>query len=180
MTVVDLPEPAVIILIGAAGAGKSTLAARSFPADEILSSDDLRRRVSGDAANQFATARAFAILHQRLVDRLREHRSAVIDATNATARARRAIVARRDRVAPEVPIVAVVLDLPAGVVADRNAARARRGERAVPEHAVRGQLAAVRRTLDRRELYAEGFSQIIVVTSAAELDALVLRRPNRD
>src|SRR6185369_12277405 len=54
-----LPEPCLVILIGAAGAGKSTLAARLFAPDAILSSDALREVVAGDATDQRATKVAF-------------------------------------------------------------------------------------------------------------------------
>lgn len=176
MATVALPEPTVVVLVGAAGSGKSSIAARSFAGEEILSSDAYRRRVSGDAADQAATGRAFLLLHRALESRLGARQTSVIDATNTTARARGAIIARRDRVAPEVPVVAVVLDLPADVVIARNAGRA---GRAVPERTVRAQLADIRRTVDGRELEAEGFAAIIVVSSTSDLDELVLRRPSR-
>ena len=47
---------ALVVLIGAAGAGKSTLAARLFAPDEIVSSDALRAVISGDEADQRVSA----------------------------------------------------------------------------------------------------------------------------
>jgi len=89
-----LPEPCLVVLIGAAGAGKSTLAARLFAPDAILSSDALREVVAGDATDQRATKVAFAILHRQLERRLADHRTTVVDATNVTQFARRGLLRR--------------------------------------------------------------------------------------
>lgn len=48
----DLPENGLIVLIGASGAGKSTLA-RTWPASQVLSLDDLRGTVSDDFSVKF-------------------------------------------------------------------------------------------------------------------------------
>ena len=37
-----LPDPCLVVLVGAAGAGKSTFAARCFPAADVLASDAYR------------------------------------------------------------------------------------------------------------------------------------------
>jgi hypothetical protein len=49
----DVPDNALIVLIGAAGAGKSTLAA-SWPLSQALSLDALRETVSGDFSVKFS------------------------------------------------------------------------------------------------------------------------------
>jgi protein phosphatase len=167
--VITLPEPCLVVLIGAAGAGKSTLAARLFAPDAILSSDGFRELVSGDAGDQSATRTAFAILHRRLDRRMAERRTTVVDATSVTPFARRALVRRA--AASGVPAVAIVLDLDPAVVLGRNSARE---VGAVPEAAVRRQLADLARSIQPGRLEAEGFAAVHVVRSSAELDALVL------
>lgn len=176
MAVVAIPDPSLVVLIGAAGSGKSTFAARQFEPSEILSSDGYRALVAGDEADQRATRAAFARLHDELGRRLAGRRLTVVDATNVERSARRALLARS--AAAGVPAVAIVLDLPAAVVRARNAARA---GRIVPEPVVRRHLAHLRSTLDgpAAGLRAEGFDQVVVVRDPLELAAISVVRERR-
>ena len=92
--VIEIEDPILVVLIGAAGSGKSTFAARHFAADEILSSDAFRALVAGDAADQRASGLAFRRLHEELARRLARGRLSVVDATNLTPHARRVLLAR--------------------------------------------------------------------------------------
>jgi hypothetical protein len=60
----------LIVLIGAAGAGKSSWAAAHYPAEQVLCLDQLRAVVSGDECDQDATGAAVELLlaavHYRL------------------------------------------------------------------------------------------------------------------
>lgn len=166
-----IPEPSLVVLVGAAGAGKSTLATRHFSPSEILSSDHFRELVSGDAADQRATRAAFAILHRELEARLAARRLVIVDATNVQNAARRALVARAR--AADVPVIAIVLALPAAVVSAQNAGRIGRiVDQAVVDRHLR-QLAAALAT-DR--LSHEGFTEVHVLSTLAELDALRIER----
>lgn len=165
--IIRLPQPSLVVLIGAAGAGKSTLAARLFPADAVLSSDAFRRIVSGDESDQRATKTAFAILHRELDRRLALGRTTVVDATSVTRYARRGLLRRA--ATHDVPAIALVLDLSHELVLARNAARP---GHVVPEPAVRRQLADLRASTGAAGLEGEGFAAVHIVRTATELDAL--------
>ena len=168
----EIPVPGLVVLIGAAGAGKSTLAARLFAPDEILSSDELRAAISGDPTDQRATRPAFSILHREARRRLLAGRLVVVDATNAERSARLPLVRlARDVGAPTVAIA--ILAAPADVH-DRNLGRP---ERVVPAEVVDRHLARLARLgpdprSARETLLVEGFAEVHVVTTTADLDRL--------
>jgi protein phosphatase len=166
---IQLPDPCLVVLVGAAGSGKSTLAARLFAADSVLSSDAHRALVSGDEADQAVTRTAFSILHRRLAKRLGDGLSAVVDATNVTAFARRALVRRA--ATSGVPAVAIVLALDARLVQARNATR---DGRIVPQAAVERQLDDLARSLRGAGLVTEGFAAVHVLRTAEDVDLLAV------
>jgi protein phosphatase len=169
-------DPSLIVLVGAAGSGKSTFAARHFAPGEVLSSDAFRAVIAGDETDQRATRAAFGRLHRELVGRLMAGRLTVVDATNVEAPARRALIARARAAA--VPTTAVVLDLPPSLVLARNAARS---SRVVAEAVVRHHLERLRSALDGRAIPfdGEGFSQVVVLREPGEVDAASVIRAVR-
>ena len=173
VTEIDLQDPSLVVLIGAAGSGKSTFARRNFGPDEILSSDRFRALVSGDEADQGATHAAFGRLHRELARRLGAGKLTVVDATSVEPSSRRALLARA--AAAGVPATAIVLDLPAEIVLARNAARR---PRVVDEGVVRHHLARLRASLDgpAPPLEREGFAQVIVLRDRTEVDLVRIRR----
>jgi predicted kinase len=176
VTLISIPDPSLVVLIGAAGSGKTTFAARHFDPSEVLSSDRYRALISGDEADLTVTRAAFGRLHRDLAKRLFAGQLTVVDATNVERTARRALIARSR--AAGIPAVALVLDLPAEVVLARNAGRT---ARVVDGAAVRLHLAHLRATLDapNADLRNEGFRQVHLIRDPIELDsARIERRPS--
>lgn len=171
MTTISVPDRSLVVLIGPAGAGKTTFAARHFGAADVLSSDAFRALVGRDEADQRGTRTAFSILHRELTRRLAAGQLVVVDATNVERHARRALLTRARSAG--VPAIAIVLDLPADVVHARNGTRlARVVEPAVVDRHIERLASA----LGSDELANEGFAAIHVLRSTAEADAVVVTR----
>ncbi|UQN07705.1 polynucleotide kinase-phosphatase [Deinococcus sp. QL22] len=169
ITDIALPELALVALIGASSAGKSSFAARHFLPSEVLSSDAFRALVSDDENSLEATADAFDSLYYIAGKRLSRGRLTVIDATNVRPTDRQKLVdlARAYDVLP----VAVVLDLPRSTLEARHAART---DRDFPASVIVRQLTELRRTL--RGLGKEGFRHVWALRSEAEVDTAHVRR----
>jgi len=165
-----LPDPCVVLLVGPAGAGKSTFAARHFPPDAILSSDALREAIAGDAADQRATGPAFSALHRALDRRLAAGRLAIVDATNLTASARSSI--RRIAGRRGVPVVAIVFDLPAELVRRQNAGRT---GRVVPDDVVTRHLDALAAARAAGAFQREAYALVIRLADAAAVAGISVR-----
>jgi protein phosphatase len=168
---IRLHEPCLVVLIGPSGSGKTTLAGRFFDDREILSSDRYRELISGDEADQSASAPAFARLHKDLERRLAGSGTAVVDATNVRSGARRELLKRAH--AANVTAVAIVLDLPSEVVISRNE---RRTPRVVDRAVVERHLAELRADVDGGRIQGEGFDAVYVIREPEALEELVILR----
>ena len=133
-----LPDPALVVLVGASGAGKSTWAAERYRGDEIVSSDALRGVVGSGPHDLDASADAFALLETIVAARLGRGLCTVVD-TLGTDPARRLAWLAAGRAAG-LPTVAVLLATLEAECRRRNAAR----DRPVPAPVLAGQLRAVR------------------------------------
>ena len=76
---VAIPDPALVVLIGPAGAGKSTWARRRYRAQEVVSADQLRSVVGSGEHDLEASGDAFALLDQIVAARLRRGLTTVVD-----------------------------------------------------------------------------------------------------
>jgi predicted kinase len=166
---IELRDPTLVVLVGAAGSGKSTFAARWFDPSEVLSSDAFREILTGDASDQRATKTAFSIIHRELTKRLAARRTVVVDATNAERNARQALLKRAGFAG--VPALGIVFALPRELVLARNAART---ERVVDSEVVDRHLARVEAALPT--IRAEGFERVVVLRSPADVDGVVIAR----
>jgi protein phosphatase len=170
---IEVPDPSLVVLVGPAGAGKTTFAMRHFAPDEVLSSDAFRALVAGDEAEQAASGAAFAALHRSLASRLASRRLTVVDATNVSHRARHALLVRARRA--EAPAIAIVFDLGIDLVMARNAARP---GRVVDGAVVRRQHAALADLLAIGDLAAEGFAAVHRLAGGQAVEAATIsRRP---
>lgn len=164
---IELPATALVVLIGAAGSGKSAFAALHLPAESVISSDQLRAVIGRDETDQEVNDAVFERLQHAVDDRLRAALLTVVDATN-TDWMRRSELIRSARRHGQ-PAVAIVFDLPLDVCLSRNSARAR----TVGPSVIRHQVEDVRRDRDRLDL--EGFSSVWVLRSADQVDRVRVR-----
>jgi predicted kinase len=121
---IEVPSPALVLLVGVAGAGKSTFAAQHFAPTEVVSSDVCRGLVADDVNDQAATAAAFDVVHRIVHHRLAAGRFTVVDATNLTREGRRQLRDLATR--HNTGVAAIVLDVGSEVLAERNATRPER------------------------------------------------------
>ena len=76
---IDLPRPALVVLIGPSGAGKTTWARTHFASNEVVSADVLRATVGSGEADLDASVDAFTVLDAIVAARLRRGLTTVID-----------------------------------------------------------------------------------------------------
>jgi alkanesulfonate monooxygenase SsuD/methylene tetrahydromethanopterin reductase-like flavin-dependent oxidoreductase (luciferase family)/predicted kinase len=153
----SLPDPALVVLVGPAGSGKSHFARAHYRAAEVVSSDDLRGVLGSGAHDLAATDEAFEILERVVAARLSRGLTTVVDTLGLDRGRRRAwLEAAR---AAGLPAVAVVIDTPPEETRRRNADRAY----VVPAPALGAQLKRFREVRDV-ELPGEGWDLVHVVT----------------
>jgi len=169
MTALPVPEPSLVVLVGITGSGKSTFARAHFRPTEVISSDFCRGLVADDENDQSATPAAFELLEHIVGVRLTAGRLTVVDATNVQPDARRRLVALA-REHDALP-VAIVLDLPERLCADRNKGRE---DRDFGPHVIRRQRAQLRRNL--KDLPREGFRTVHTLRSPEEVAAAEITR----
>ncbi|MFD0718905.1 polynucleotide kinase-phosphatase [Streptomyces globosus] len=171
--VLPVPDLSLVVLVGATGSGKSTFARKHFRPTEVVSSDLCRGLVSDDENDQSASKDAFDVLHYIASKRLAAGRLTVIDATSVQPEARRSLVrlAREHDVLP----VAIVLDMPEDVCAQRNAARPDRA--GLPRHVIRRHRRELRRSL--RHLEREGFRKVHLLRTPEEAETAEVVREKR-
>jgi len=155
---VEVPDPALVLLVGAAGSGKSTWAAARYRDAEVVSSDALRAVVGSGTADLDASEDAFRLLDQIVAGRARRGLTVVVDTLGLDPERRASWAALAHP--SGLPLVAVVFDTPPALCRARNAAR----DRPVPAAVLGGQLRRMRDI--GAELEAEGWD--VHVVSASE------------
>ncbi|MFF7467335.1 polynucleotide kinase-phosphatase [Streptomyces sp. NPDC008092] len=163
--VLPVTDLSLVVLVGASGSGKSTFAHRHFKPTEIISSDFCRGLVSDDENDQSATKDAFDVLHYIAGKRLAAGRRTVVDATSVQQESRRQLIdlARTYDVLP----IAIVLDVPEEVCAERNAARTDRAD--MPRRVIQRHIRELRRSV--RHLEREGFRKVHILRGVEEIES---------
>lgn len=162
MKTIEIPELALVALVGASGSGKSTLARRHFLPTEILSSDFFRGLVSDDENDQAATHDAFDALYYMLEKRLARGKLTVVDATNVRAEDRKRLVENARKY--HCFAVAIVVNTAEKICQERNKLRP---DRAFGPHVVRRQISDLKRGL--RGLEHEGFRYVHFLDDQEEI-----------
>jgi protein phosphatase len=121
---IRLPLGALVVLVGPAGSGKSTWAARHFQPTQIVSSDACRGMIADDETDQTASRDAFRLLYFILSERLRRGLLTVVDSTALQSSIRAELL----KIAAQhgSPAVAIVFALPQEINAQWNASRKQR------------------------------------------------------
>lgn len=167
--VLDIPDFALIVLIGATGSGKSTFAARWFGETEVISSDHCRGLVCDDANDQGVSGDAFDLVRFIAEKRLKNRRLAVIDATNVRAADRKGWIeiARRWHALP----IAIVLDPGLDTCIARNK---RRPDRDFGPGVPQRMISEIRRGLGG--LAREGFRKVWRLSSEEAIASVIVER----
>ena len=168
---IEIPELAVVALVGVSSSGKSTFAKKYFKPTEILSSDYFRALISDDENNMDVTSQAFDTLYYVANKRLELGLLTVIDATNVQKEARASVL----RLAREqnCHAVAIVLDIPEKIIKDRHE---KRPDRDFGGNVLTRQSTQLKQSL--KHLQKEGFRYVYVLKTEEEIaDVEIIRNP---
>ena len=154
---IEIPELALVALVGASSSGKTTFAHRHFKSTEVLSSDFFRGMVGDDETDQSVTDAAFELLFKAAETRLKLGRFTVIDATNLQKAPRRKIIELAK--SQNVHTAAIVLDTSVKTLLARNAER---GDRKLSDGVIRNHHEQLRSAI--HSLKKEGFRFVFVVS----------------
>jgi F420-dependent oxidoreductase-like protein len=132
--VIRVPDPCLLVLVGAPGSGKTYWATEWFRPDHVVSSDSLRAMVGLGEHDQRASKDAFAVLDLIVERRLKRKLTAVIDSTALEAERRSTYIAAARKAG--VPVFAIVFDTDDDVCRARNKQR----DHPVPPKILKGQL----------------------------------------
>lgn len=122
------------ITIGSPGSGKGTWASGFLSINKNLiyiSTDSIRKELSGDEANQSVSGQAFKIAKNRMEEALKNNKSVIIDATNMYRKTRKDFLDIAKKYNAET--IAIVFEVDKNTLLDRNKKRGEQGGRNVPE-----------------------------------------------
>jgi len=152
---INLYKPHLIVLIGAAGSGKSTFARKHFRITEIVSSDYCRALVGDNEEVQYYSKQAFELFYFIIQKRMELNKLVVADSTalNKSVRQELLRLARRHY----YPATAIILNTSLETRLARNSSR----NRVVPQDVMLRQQAMLEVAL--QEVHSEGWDKIYIL-----------------
>jgi predicted kinase len=82
--------PALIMMVGIPGSGKSTwISKNSVENTVVVSPDDIRRELSGNVSDQTQNAKVWFLVKERTSKALRDGKNVILDATNVASKSRK-------------------------------------------------------------------------------------------
>ncbi len=165
---IEIPQLALIAVVGASASGKTTFAHKYFKSNEVLSSDFFRGMVGEDENDQSVTNEAFELLYKAADLRLTLGKSAVIDATNLQKNSRKSIIALAKR--QNVHAVAIVLDISMKTLLERNN---QRSDKQLSEGTIRRHYEQLHSSI--KLLKKEGFRYVYVLSEDDVDDVEIVR-----
>jgi predicted kinase len=155
----DNDKQTLNILIGCSGAGKSTFATKylkDYPTTIYLSSDQIRKNLTGDESSQHVNGQVFGIIKHEVDKNLKNGKSVMIDATSLNPKERRDYLDAARKY--DVDAIAYVFERTKAQLMANQAKRGASGGRVVPEFVVDKMLAKYIRPTE-----GEGFKEIHLV-----------------
>lgn len=142
------------VMVGIPGSGKSSLAEYWLAireVDVIISSDAIRKEITGDASDVSQDGKIWPVFYGRLSVALRDGKRIVADATHLTSRSRNLIVqyAKVNGIVPSAHIIRT----PYEVACERNKSRAR----VVPDFVMERMFRNYQHSCSVQDLEDEGF-----------------------
>lgn len=131
-------KPTLIMMVGLPGSGKTTKAYK-LNCDyvcQVISSDEIRKEITGSEDNQECNEEVFKVLHQRVKDGLLYNKSRVViyDACNISYKKRMAFLNELNKI--DCRKVCYFVHTPFEICLENNRKRAENGGRFVPEYAI--------------------------------------------
>jgi predicted kinase len=156
-------EPCLIMMIGPTGSGKSTLAEElATDEDQIVSSDSMRKRLTGDPSNMDITPVAFGMVHDIVEQRCRHDCVTFLDATNLKTNNRREYFDLARQYDDGFKVIGIMVEADTETCKGRQHDR----ERTVPEHVVDTHASRMKTAQDK--VPEEGFDEVYCYNSVEE------------
>lgn len=160
-----IPNNAVVLLVGVAGSGKSTIARKAFGDKAlIVSSDECRKEICGNEQDQTINAQAFELFYEKIEEGVMQSKQVIADATNLDRFSREKIydIAKKNN----APIYALMLNIPIEVIKEQNKKR----ERVVPEYVIDRMFKKMKKAYEQicEEIPNENIIDIISSNSKAQ------------